>query len=411
MDLYGPNNLSLKLLVEYLSDEHRTLSMNPREWDQLEKHFGEKVYSEILYLLTHLKLEPEMARIHWYNILAHREAINAGMGRDVGLRVAICDYFINIQPKLKNLVFLEVHQLLQKERTALVDELTGLYNRRFFNSVLQRELEHARRFDQFMSLLMIDVDNFKNYNDLYGHKNGDGLLAELADLLKKTARSIDYVVRYGGEEFVVLLPMCDHDRAALAGERLRRTVEEHLFSGQERMPSGNLTVTIGYATFPSDAQEGLDLFQRADEALYRGKSGGRNRVIRWEADKRRFTRYLVELETLYRRLEASSQDYNQGLARDISLGGLLHLTDEPQEVGTTLEIVLTGADSQSLRLRATVVRLTKSQEKEDEYYLGLSFHLGSPEEEEALKALITNKTGLSPDLSSSAINLQPVGSA
>ena len=392
MDIFGPDNLSLKLLIESLKEDHLDPTINQVEWKELEKIFGNKIYPEILRLLTQMEFEPEEARMHWYNVLGHRKNLKKTLGRDAGFRVALCDYFTNIHPKLKNLIFIDIDLFLQKERTALIDELTGLYNRRFFNRVLKREIEHARRYDQPFSLLMLDIDNFKDYNDIHGHQAGDRALNEFAEILKQNARLIDHTIRYGGEEFAIILPRADIKQARLSAERHLIAVETHTFSGQEKLPLGNFTVTIGVATYPINAQDGLELIQKADEALYIGKQRGRNRVVAISLEeKRRKFRYPLHVEMLFRLRDAAEKLFDRGTTLDISQIGMLCQTDEPVEAGRMLEIVLRHPfDGSELNLLARSVRLEKNPEKDRSYFLGLSIELGSEKEEKALQALVEN---------------------
>ncbi|MBC8198464.1 MAG: diguanylate cyclase [Desulfobacteraceae bacterium] len=388
MDIFGLDNLSLKLLIESLKEDHLNPTINQVEWKELEKSFGHKIYPEILRLLTQMEFEPEEARMHWHNVLAHRKNLKKTLGRDAGFRVALCDYFINIHPKLKNLIFVDVDLFLQKERAALIDELTGLYNRRFFNRVLKREIEHARRYDQLFSLLMLDIDNFKEYNDIHGHQAGDKALNEFAQILKQNARLIDHTIRYGGEEFAIILPRADIKQARLCAERHLRAVETHTFSGQERLPLGNFTVTIGVATYPINAQDGLELIQKADEALYIGKQKGRNRVVISSDERRRKFRYPLHVEMLFRLRDSAEKSFDRGTTRNISQTGMLCQTDEPVEAGRMLEIVLRHPfDRSELNFIARSVRLGKNPEKNRSYFLGLSIELGSEKEEKALEAL------------------------
>lgn len=389
MNIFNKDDVSLKALIDLLQGDLSRTTLDSEEWKQLEKNFGENIYAEILYFLTQMEFDPLEAREHWYKTFEHRKNLSQILGRDVGLRVALCDYFTNLHPKLKNHVFVEVQLFLQKERSALVDELTGLYNRRFFNQVIQREIEHAKRFDQPFSLLMLDVDHFKSYNDMFGHQAGDRALMELAEVLKRTARAIDHVVRYGGEEFALILPRVDKTQALMAGERHRRAVEIHPFPDQEKLPSGNLTVTIGVATCPNDALDALDLIQRSDEALYKGKETGRNRVISLKPDKRRHPRYALTIEMMFRMREAAERSFLKGTTQDISMGGMLCQTDQPVDLNRPLEVILSSpGENYGMQLQAKVVRLSKDSQEGNRYYLGLSFDLGSGEEEEALKTLI-----------------------
>jgi len=157
------------------------------------------------------------------------------------------------------------------------DDLTGLYNSREFLRLLQVEIERFQRYKSPLSLLMIDVDHFKNINDRYGHQSGDNVLREIATLMQRGARSIDYVARYGGEEFTILLPDIPFSEAMNVAERLRNTIANHattLKKGQ----TVNVTVSIGVASFPEDATSSEELVAAADRAMYAAKVAGRNKV-------------------------------------------------------------------------------------------------------------------------------------
>lgn len=164
------------------------------------------------------------------------------------------------------------------EELATTDALTRLINRRALLERLSVEVDRARRFKSQLSLLMLDLDHFKAVNDAHGHLGGDEVLREMGNLLAGAVRTIDVVARYGGEEFIVILPETATEGAIVFAERLRRCVEEQPFEiAQER--KCHLTCSIGVATFPSPRVASTeDLFARADEALYRAKSGGRNQV-------------------------------------------------------------------------------------------------------------------------------------
>jgi len=159
------------------------------------------------------------------------------------------------------------------------DELTKLYNRRYFFERLEKEVERARRYQRRLSLLMIDIDHFKNYNDTFGHLHGDEVLRQLAQTLDKNLRKVDVIARYGGEEFLALLPETDKRNAKRVGEKLRKAVEKNDFhSKQSELGPGKVTITIGISAFPTDCQDAYELLDLADKAMYYGKVQGRNRV-------------------------------------------------------------------------------------------------------------------------------------
>lgn len=158
------------------------------------------------------------------------------------------------------------------------DPLTGLSNRRQLMSDLHLEMERAKRYGTPLSLILLDVDQFKRYNDTHGHPAGDDVLRQLARLLTLNVRAFDKVARYGGEEFVVILPQTNLPGAVATAEKLRRAIEEHPFLHGERQPGGRLTISLGVAGFPEHAGSVDDLLNRADQAMYRAKAAGRNRV-------------------------------------------------------------------------------------------------------------------------------------
>ncbi len=161
---------------------------------------------------------------------------------------------------------------------ATTDGLTGLRNFRFFQQQLRTELLRSRRLNNPVSLLMIDVDNFKLYNDRNGHPAGDQILIEVSAIIRRRLRATDVSCRYGGEEFAVLLLDTPKRAAASVAGELRSLVEDFAFPDRERQPSGRLTISIGVATFPDDAKDAQSLLKGADDALYRAKALGRNRV-------------------------------------------------------------------------------------------------------------------------------------
>jgi diguanylate cyclase (GGDEF)-like protein len=172
---------------------------------------------------------------------------------------------------------LEFVNITLKELT-IRDGLTGLYNHRHFQETLSVEILRSKRYAKTFSLVFLDVDYFKNYNDTHGHLHGDAILVALSKLLIEGLRKSDIAVRYGGEEFVLLLPETSKENAfALAGT-IREKIATHPFPGRETQPQGKLTVSMGIAAFPEDGSDNSTLLHRADEALYQAKNGGRNRV-------------------------------------------------------------------------------------------------------------------------------------
>lgn len=166
----------------------------------------------------------------------------------------------------------------EKSYLAITDHLTKLYNRRYFQEHLETEIKRVKRYPRPLSLIMIDIDHFKRYNDTCGHLMGDAILRTVADSLNNNIREIDIVARYGGEEFCIILPDTEIEGAQALAEKMRKAIEERLFEFEQSQPGGRLTISCGVASFQKSMKEKDDLIKQADQALYAAKHAGRNKV-------------------------------------------------------------------------------------------------------------------------------------
>ncbi len=169
-----------------------------------------------------------------------------------------------------------LHQ--QTQQLALTDSLTGLYNQRQFQVLLRDEMARAKRYQKPMALLIFDVDDFKMFNDRHGHFKGDKALVAIAEILRGVVRECDMVFRYGGEEFIAILPETALDEAVLAAERARLAVETESALSLQGICGQGITVSVGVASFPDNGTEQNALLDLADALLYRAKSEGKNRI-------------------------------------------------------------------------------------------------------------------------------------
>ncbi len=173
----------------------------------------------------------------------------------------------------------------------ITDKLTGLYNRHYLFTVLEDEVARSSRGRYHFSVLLLDVDNFKSFNDTYGHLEGDKVLSAMGNLLKECLRKTDRAFRYGGEEFVVVLPDTDQTISYIIAERIRKGFREMKFTvttDSGKPLSESRTVSVGLAAYQSDL-DALALLARADHAMYQAKSMGKDMVIRYEEERRQGT--------------------------------------------------------------------------------------------------------------------------
>jgi diguanylate cyclase (GGDEF)-like protein len=205
--------------------------------------------------------------------------------------IILADNFINKEPitkddirmliMLANQAGLAIENSQLYEKTVIrshTDSLTEIWNHGYFQYLLQTEVEKVKATRNPLSLLAIDIDDFKIYNDTLGHQAGDMTLKEMALLLKNQSRKMDAVCRYGGEEFMIILPQTEKKEALLIAERLRIDLQKHRFSREEVLPQKKLTVSIGVASFPENGSTSAELITYADRALYEAKRKGKNNI-------------------------------------------------------------------------------------------------------------------------------------
>ena len=201
------------------------------------------------------------------------EDSGAAFALDAPERLKFCEIVAeSLSMALSNV---KLYEKLQHQ--ALRDPLTGLYNRRYMLDALERELQLAVRHVQPLSVIMLDIDHFKTFNDTFGHDAGDTVIAAVSEVLRRAVRQSDFVCRYGGEEFLVLLPQARADIAAGIAEKLRGEVEG-LALHHQGQALGRITISAGIAAFPEIDGGHAGLIEAADKALYRSKRNGRNCV-------------------------------------------------------------------------------------------------------------------------------------
>ncbi|MDD5665585.1 MAG: sensor domain-containing diguanylate cyclase [Candidatus Omnitrophica bacterium] len=205
--------------------------------------------------------------------------------------IIVADNFINREPitkddirmltMLANQAGLAIENSQLYEKTVMLahlDSLTELWNHGYFQFLLNNELEKSRMMQKPLSLVMLDIDFFKVYNDVAGHQAGDRILKELAALLRNQSRKMDLVCRYGGEEFAIILPQTDKKEALMIAERLRMDTEKYSFINEDLLPDKKLTVSLGIASFPEDGLLPAELIAASDKFLYQAKNKGRNKT-------------------------------------------------------------------------------------------------------------------------------------
>jgi diguanylate cyclase (GGDEF)-like protein len=322
-------------IVRFLEEE----CLDPDEWarrlQSLEGEGGPLVYSILLFVLARLDLPPARARNCWEHVLGEWRTINLRLGEAVDLRLAVLQYFLRRERKLENPAIVELRVLHRTEDSAIVDELTRLYNFRYFQERLREEVRRADRYQRPLALLMLDADDFKAFNDTYGHLAGNAALRRLGQVLKRSVREVDFVARYGGEEFAVIVPDTPKKGALRLAEKVRAAVERARIGGGLRRRT--LTVSVGLACFPGDATDDTRLVERTDRGLYMAKGLGKNRVKAFSDERREHPRVDTLVHGRFSRL---AEDSRPLATCNISEGGLLFTNREPLPVASLVHVRL-----------------------------------------------------------------------
>lgn len=273
-------------------------------------------FAAILENFVHFDFTEDEAEKHWKNIIEKYEALQQKLGNEANLHLAIVDYFTNSSQIISQPMLIEVHVFKQTEQLAMLDGLTGIFNRRYMDIILKKEANRCLRYDKKLSICILDIDNFKHFNDTYGHQFGDTVLISLADKLQSALREEDIACRYGGEEFMLILPETDSSGAFILIERIRNNLKKIPLFNEKK-----ITFSCGIATLPTASTEIEELIRASDKALYEAKFTGKNKTIIAPPERRKFDRFPQSWKLdIYK---DNSFDLISGITtKNVSLGGI-----------------------------------------------------------------------------------------
>lgn len=372
-------------LIAALREDAHNVERLVRRLDALAKESGVGAHAALLTILTQLPFEETDAKAHWEAIVAHRHEMSVALGRDVGIRVAVFDYFLNVNRRLTNPALIDIAMESVGGADPGVDAVTGLVSDRVFRTTLQNEMRRARRYGLSVAVALFDMDDFLDVDRRVGRVVSDRFLREAAILLGNKIRDIDVAGRPGEDEFALVLPETERNGALLVAERFRREVESHF--RRRRAPDGrtlDLTVSGGVACYPADARAPEELLGVAAQALYAAKASGKNLVLLAGPERRRFVRFDLagdrwEVEVL------APRAVQAGPALNLSRNGLLFGSPEALEVGERVELRLVAgsAGARPLRILGRVVRLedivdggSDAASSVDRFVIGIAFERG-----------------------------------
>ncbi len=328
--------------------------------ESLDRPVRGQFLQRFLKEVTQIDLTEGQSLDYWEQILARRQELSERVGKPISLKTAIVDV-LAASDFLRVPILMEYEELKKLQVNAATDALTGLYNRRLFQEYFDKELNRAKRYAQQLTLVILDLHQFKEVNDRYGHPRGDQLLQAAANTLRKTLRASDYAFRIGGDEFALLLPQSDPEQVATLCRRVRGHYELEIQPMKLDVP---LALDYGIAVFPPDGEHKDDLLRKADERLYQMKHSTRAQprvipiepvpvrevspapstpapvtpVARPASEQRKWERVSLGGTRAYAVLGDSPEKTARVL--DLSYGGVALQVERPEEVPNSFSAVL-----------------------------------------------------------------------
>lgn len=217
------------------------------------------------------------AEEHWEKIADRVITLEKKLGKPVNLYLAIVDYFTNDNQFFHSPVLVEINVLRETEEAAMLDPLTGAFNRRYMDIYLRKEINRCNRYEKNLSIMLLDIDDFKKINDTYGHVVGDTILSEIAGVFKSTIRSEDVFCRYGGEEFLIIMPETTAEQSLNLYSRIQKKLME-----SDVYTNFGVTVSAGTTRYTANEDDLVSLIRYADISLYKAKANGKNQIVKFD---------------------------------------------------------------------------------------------------------------------------------
>ena len=325
------------------------------ELNNLVPTYGQPIFQCIFHIFTGLELSTQTAQDYWIATLIHRDRISKVLGRSIDLLPSMYDFLASSDHALKHPRLLEESSYSKVILETTHDGLTSLLNRSYFDQIFEQTVSSAIRYNNDITLLFLDIDNFKDINDTYGHKAGDVILQHVAQIITNEKRDSDIAARYGGEEFVLLMPHTSVINGLVLAERIRKTVDDMTITFENN--ELHVTVSGGIVSYPQNCTSHHELLRRADSALYLAKGSGKNNISMYKAEKRRYLRVKYTEPIQVKELGLGSLEIFSCTSKDICIGGILFENNKPFPLGSRIEVNIPMQNNENLILIGTVVRV------------------------------------------------------
>ncbi len=348
------NHTLKKAILGYILEKHSD-EIFIKKMNELRASVGVEAYQTLFKLLAGIDIPQENSEQHWAKALEHRRELIRLLGRNIDITTALSDY-LQISTNLLNhprLIEATFYENIVYE--TIHDKLTGLFNRPYFDEAYSQQVSLAKRYHDDFTILFLDIDNFKEINDKYGHLAGDEALRHIGEVIRQQKRDSDVAARFGGEEFVLLLTHTDNVSGFIFADRLRQSIENLKIYYHDQCIK--LTISGGLASFPFNSPNPEQLLQMADNAVYLSKGAGKNRISHFKKEKRRYLRVKIHQPILAKELDFNNSETFSGTSKDICVGGILFENDAPLPLGSLIKVKVPVSEGPPVMLIGTVVRV------------------------------------------------------
>ena len=378
-----------QFVLNFLEELDRDADLNAALKDISSPLFPAWFFKFVISFFVSIEVSDDDARTHFINILNRRQQLKGLNNQSLDFRVVAFDYFLNEAKLLINPIFMETEFFEEIYNFSQEDPKTGLYNARLFKESVKREITRAERHNLSLSIILIDLDNFKYINDTWGHLFGDEMLIKFSDVMKENIRGEDVICRFGGDEFAILMPQTGRIGARSMGERMKYRLSQTFRDVEKNGTKVTVTFSAGIATFPYDAKDYESLVRVADEALYRSKFLGKNMIFDKLSstqyndfvsgkEKRKFPRIVLHKENQVSVLNGSELMEVRSRILDISRGGVFmqcvaNLLPELLSKELKLNLNLPGKDTEIALPLDGLIRRVNYESSRITFFIAMEF--------------------------------------
>ena len=377
----------LDALLARLNFDEKNLELIKEKIDNTKALTKTTIYKNLLNMLTHLDVSNKIAKEFFERCFKLQDELNAKLEKPVSLNTALIEYFsrLNMQSKKPFIIELELSSKLAYKK--IKDSVTGLCNKKYGYDVLKKEVARTARYGLNLSLLIIDIDNFKSINEKYSHEFGDLLLKHVSEIFKTCVRNVDLIYRSDSNQFVFILPETPALGALEVGNRVRKKLLDDYITPSNSETPVTVKVSGGISSFKIDAENINELVEFAIEALVSAKNDGGNKIYLFFQEKRRFLRLDAYCKVGFQVVEGNS---STSFSKNISAGGLLFEADNFIALNTMIEITIQIPDIDWIITSVgRVIRV--EQLPNGKFDLGIFFTEIDPEDQNTILRYIQNK--------------------